>query len=195
MPKPADFAALLRGRNYVAYMLNAALLTVPYVIFLTVAPTLLIRGTGLSPAAFGLYNLLLVVSILSGSIAAAWLSRRIAIERLVIGASVLAVASLGVQLLLADTLSLWRLLGPFLVYIAAHAVLFPLAVASAIGAYPSMAGTASGVIGFAQTGLGALTLMAVGHFDTTAPFFAVAFSFGAALAGLASLALAQRRRA
>jgi DHA1 family bicyclomycin/chloramphenicol resistance-like MFS transporter len=195
MPSIARFAALLRERNYVAYMLNAALLTVPYVVFLTVAPTLLIRGAELSAAEFGLYNLLLVASIVAGSITAARLSKRLAIERLVLAASLVAVASVAVQLLLADTLSLWRLLGPILIYIAAHAVLFPLAVASSIAAYPSMAATAAGFIGFAQTGLGSLVLLVIGQFDTATPYPAAALSFGAAAAGLASLALARRRRA
>ncbi len=193
IPSLAQYAALLGERNYVAYMLNAALLTVPYVVFLTVAPTLLIREAGLSAAAFGLYNLTLIVSVLAGSFVAARLGARLAAHRLVLLASSIAVASLCFHALLAEVVSVWRLFGPILLYIAAHAVLFPLAVTSGIAATPAMAGTASGFIGFAQTGLGALALVLIGQFDTTNAYPAAMLSLAAAAAGLASLALARRR--
>lgn len=191
-PSPRHYLALLRRPRYLAYMLNAALLTVPYVIYLTVAPTLFIRGLGLSAGAFGLYNLLLLVSIAAGSLLAARLAARFSTERLVLWASAAAVASLVLAVLLAQQLSIWRLLGPVLAYCVAHAVLFPLAVGAAIAAYPALAGTASGFIGFAQTGLGALSLMVVGQQGAVNAQFASGVALAAAVAGLGSLALARR---
>src|SRR5690606_33970251 len=143
-------------------VLNGALMTVPYVLYLTVVPMMFVRSLDLPPQAFGTYNLLLVPCILLGSFAASLLARRFAVHILIRSASLLALASLGLGLALAGELSVWRMLLPLLLYITAHAVLFPSAMSAAIAGSPTIAGAAAGGIGSVQTGLGALAIVAAG---------------------------------
>ncbi len=181
---------LLRRPAYLAYVLNGALMTVPYVLYLTVVPMMFVRSLDLPPQAFGTYNLLLVPCILLGSFAASLLARRFAVHILIRSASLLALASLGLGLALAGELSVWRMLLPLLLYITAHAVLFPSAMSAAIAGSPTIAGAAAGGIGSVQTGLGALAIVAAGWLPaaTAVPFLAM--SCAAGIAGLLALLMA-----
>lgn len=103
----------------------------------------------------------------------------------------MAVVSVAAALALSEVLTVWRVLGPMLAYVAAHAVLFPLALAGGIAAHASKAGTAAGFIGFAQTGIAGVAVLLLGQLDTIGAETVAFLSLIAALAGLASLRLAR----
>ena len=188
------YAALLRTRVYLGYTLNLALIAVAFAVFLSIAPELLIRKLGVTPATYGVYHLLLGGSALAGSALAAKLAHRFGINRLLAAASILAVGALTVALALSGELSIWRLMGPMVAYGVAAGLMFPLALTGATGVDPRIAGAGSAFIGFAQMACGSAGVFLVGQLDTATARPFAAFSLVAAVGGLLSLALVRRRR-
>jgi DHA1 family bicyclomycin/chloramphenicol resistance-like MFS transporter len=107
---------------------------------------------GRSPA---VYSLVYAVTIL-GFITASFLSgravRRLGQRRLIaLGSTVALVGSLGgVALNLMVTPTLLTLVAPFVLVAIANGAVLPQSLAGALAAYPSLAGTASGLLGFMQ---------------------------------------------
>jgi DHA1 family bicyclomycin/chloramphenicol resistance-like MFS transporter len=192
-PSLRSMALLLRRRTYLGYLLNAALMTAPYVIYLTTAPVLFGRVLGLGPGAFGVYNLLLVPCILAGSVAATLLARGHSAGRLVTTASLVAVLGLALMLALSGEVTVWRLLLPILIYVMAHAIVYPLAVGAAIASAPGVAGAAAGGVGCAHMAVGAFALVLAGGSPTPDVKAVAGLSVVSAMAGLLSLLLAKTR--
>jgi DHA1 family bicyclomycin/chloramphenicol resistance-like MFS transporter len=190
-PSLHAIAILVRRPTYLAYLLNAALLTAPYVIYLAAAPALFRRLLGLGPGAFGAYNLLLVPCILIGTVAAARLTPGHAPTRLIASASLVALAGVSLLLALSDEVSVWRLLVPILVYVMAHAVVYPLSVGAAIATAPGLAGTAAGGVGFAHMAVGALALLLAGASPNPELQAMAGLCVAATVAGLLALLLAR----
>lgn len=186
-------AALLRSPTYVAYVANMGLLGVGLMVFLSVAPPLLIGGLGMSPAAYGFCQLLLGVPIVAGGLLASRAAHRLGLDGALLLASVLAIVGLALTLLLAEQLTVARLVGPMLIYALASGACLPLALTGATSVAPHAAGVSAAMAGFGQMALGATGVFVVNQFDSLALPFA-AFSLACALLGTGLLAVLRRGR-
>jgi DHA1 family bicyclomycin/chloramphenicol resistance-like MFS transporter len=185
------YASLLRSRPYLAYTANFALVTVGFMLFVSVAPILLIRDLGISPAQYGLCHLLLGGAVVVGSTLAPRLAGRWGVNGALVRGSALAAVALAVLLALSGTLSVARLMGPILVYALANGVIFPLALTAATGIDPRSLGASAAFVGFVQMLFSAVAVFIVNQFPAaTAPF--AAFALICALLGLAALRGARR---
>lgn len=180
------YASLLRSRRFRAYTANFALVTVGFMLFVSVAPILMIRDLGLSAAQYGVCHLLLGGAVVIGSMLAPRLAMRWGVDGALVRGSVLAVAALALLLALSGVLSVARLMGPILLYALANGVIFPLALTAATGIEPRSLGASAAFVGFAQMLFSAVAVFIVNQFPaTTAPF--AAFALACALLGLAAL--------
>ena len=85
-------------------------------------------------------------------------------------------------LALAEPPAVAAVLLPMLVYLAGAGLVLPNAMAGAIGPFPTLAGAASALMGFAQMMVASLVGVAVGQFEQTS-----AVVMAAAIAGMALL--------
>lgn len=158
--------ALLRDRNFLGYVLQSALGTATFFAFIGGAPHLVIGTMGVSSAAFGLWFMLTAFGYMAGNFAAARLSARLGIHRMIVaGMTVQLVGALllvAVALLFPDGGPLTIFPAQFLVS-AGNGTFLPNATAGAISVRPQAAGTASGITGFVQMGTGALAVQVMSH--------------------------------
>jgi DHA1 family bicyclomycin/chloramphenicol resistance-like MFS transporter len=158
--------ALLCDRNFVGYVLQSALGTATFFAFIGGAPHLIIGTMGVSSATFGLWFMLTALGYMAGNFAAARLSARLGIHRMIIAG--MAVQFAGALLLVAAAL-LFPDGGPLTIFplqflvSAGNGIFLPNATAGAISVRPQAAGTASGITGFVQMGTGALAVQAMSH--------------------------------
>jgi MFS transporter, DHA1 family, multidrug resistance protein len=165
------FGAIVRDRRFLAPF--AAMMCGQLGIFAFVAGSafVLIRGMGVSPAAYSAMFALVMLGQISG----AWLNRRLVMGRgiapmlrigstlaLIGGAMGAALAWVGVSHWLAVVL-------PFMVFLCGTSFITPNATAAALTPFPQSAGAASSVLGAGMFTLGAAVSALVGVlFDGTA---------------------------
>lgn len=184
------YGALLRSPVFLGYAGNMALLSVPFIMFISIAPSLLIQRLGMSPASYGLYHLLLGVAIVAGSLAAPRIARRTGLHRALVLSTLAGITGLALMLALAGELSVPRLIGPMLLYALASGACLPLALTGATSVDLHAAGTSAALAGFGQMAVGAVAVFGINQFGAIVLPFAVV-AFGCALAGLALLTLSR----
>lgn len=183
------YAALLRSRGFLGYILTGALSSAALFAYIACSPHLIIETLGFSPQSFGwVFGLNALGLIAATQVNRALLSRWSA-RRILRVANLAGVGFAG--LLLAGTATgfagQWGILVPLFLVIANLGFTQPNALAAAMGAQPMRAGSASGLFGTLQFLLGAVASTVAGglHDGSALP---MALVIGAAL-GLAMLAL------
>lgn len=166
----APFAAMLLGQiGIFAFVTNSAFV--------------LIKGQGITPAAYSL----VFAGVMLGQITGAWASRhlvmQLGIARLLRSGALLALAAgAGAAILAWAGVSHWlAVLLPFMFYTGGMALITPNATAAALTPFPRAAGAASSLIGATQFAVGAAVSALLGAlFDGTArPMAGVAAVGGA----------------
>lgn len=153
-----DLAALVRSRPFVGYVLVAAFGSATFFVFLGGGPHVIVTLMGRTSAEYGLWFAISSIGYMAGNFIASRLSMRhgiIALIRWGIAFEIVGVA-------LATTLA-WTApeLGPVIVFVPqlvialGNGMLLPGAIAGATSVRPQAAGTAAGIIGCTQMGLGA----------------------------------------
>jgi DHA1 family bicyclomycin/chloramphenicol resistance-like MFS transporter len=127
------YSALMRSPAFLGYAGNLALLSVPFITFISVAPSLLIEHLGMSPATYGLYHLLLGTAIVVGGFGAPRIAVRTGLHRALLLCTLGGLLGLGLLLGLAGELTVPRLIGPMLLYALASGACLPLALTGATG--------------------------------------------------------------
>lgn len=182
------YAALLRDRRFLGYCLSAAFPFAGMFAFISGSPFVFIQHFGVSPQLFGLVFAVNVVGMLGVSTLNSRLVLRHGADRLLRIGTLLSAAA-GFVLLgagLAGAGGLWGILAPLLLFTATIGLVAANATASAMQAFPRMAGTASALTGTLQLGLGAVAGMLVGVFADGTPLPMTAVIAGAGLLGLAA---------
>ncbi|HKY85246.1 MAG TPA: multidrug effflux MFS transporter [Pseudorhodoplanes sp.] len=167
---------LLGDRNFIGYMLAGSIATATFFSFLGGAPHLVIGIMGRSSAEYGAWFALTAFGYMIGNLIAARLSPRFGVDTMIragIGLQILGAVG---SIVLAHAFPLG---GPETVFPAqfflscGNGIFLPNAVAGAISVRPQAAGTASGITGFVQMGLGAVAAQAmstvIAHSSTAQP--------------------------
>jgi DHA1 family bicyclomycin/chloramphenicol resistance-like MFS transporter len=192
-----NFARLLADRNYLGYLLTFSLSYSALFAFISASSFVLADRFRLTPQEYGLCFGLVVAGYLLGSLASGRLVRRLGSDQLLaagtwIGAA--AGASMAALEFSAEH-SIGALLGPMFFCTLATGLVMPNAIAGALAPYPTIAGSASALMGFVQMTLAALVGIAVGHgLAAGAGALASAVAICTALAPLSYLALIRVRR-
>ncbi|MBL8425657.1 MAG: multidrug effflux MFS transporter [Candidatus Accumulibacter phosphatis] len=193
----STFLRLLADRNYLGNVLTFSFSYSALFAFISGSSFVLAERHGLTPQLYGMCFGVVVAGYLLGSLASGRLVRRLGSVRLLArGAWLGAIAGAGMWCLeVAGVHSIAALLGPMFLCTAATGLVMPNAIAGALAAYPTLAGSASALMGFVQMTLAALVGIAVGHgLAAGAGALASAVAICTALAPLSYLALIRVRR-
>lgn len=172
-----NYALLARQRRYGGYTLAVAAAFAGLFSFISGAPFVLIETLGLAPTAFGYAFAVVIAGFITGTYLSGRYAQRAGSDRLILAGVLLAVIAglLLAALAWAGVTRTWAVLAPSSLYFLASGLVLPNAMAGAIGPFPTMAGTASALLGFAQTAAAALAGYLVGllHDLTTRPMASI----------------------
>ncbi|MDJ0947092.1 MAG: multidrug effflux MFS transporter [Kiloniellales bacterium] len=153
---------LLRDRFFCGYTIVLACASGIFFTFLAGAAYVVTEIMGRPASEYGLYFILSAVGYVLGNFLSGRYAVRVGLQRMItIGCGF---AALGLLLLwgLSGIQHTAALFGPMFVLALSNGLTLPSAMASAVSARPRLAGTAAGIAGFAQIGLGALLAFVVG---------------------------------
>lgn len=192
----ANFACLLADRAYLCYLLTFSFSYSALFAFISASSFVLVGRHGLTPQVYGMCFGIVVTGYLLGSLASGRLVRRLGSDVLLLrgawlgalaGATMLALEFGGVHGVAA-------ILAPMFFCTVATGLVMPNAIARALAPYPTMAGAASALMGFAQMSIAALVGIAVGHtLSDGGASLAIAVAACTALAPLSYLLLIPTR--
>jgi DHA1 family bicyclomycin/chloramphenicol resistance-like MFS transporter len=159
-------------------------------------PFVFIELLGLSPQHYGMLAIFTVAGYLAGTLLAGRLAGRLALDRLtLLGLAISAVGSSAMLLAAAVTEpSVIAVVAPMAFFAAGLGIVLPTGMAAAMAPFPTIAGSASALLGFVQMLVAAGASVAVGLLphDSALPM-ATVIAGGAALALLAFILLVPRR--
>jgi DHA1 family bicyclomycin/chloramphenicol resistance-like MFS transporter len=190
------FGRLLSSRAFLGFALTTSFASAVYFGFLAGAPYVMDALLGLGPESYGPLFVLISLGYMAGSFAAARLSVRLGPERMLVLGTAIGLAGTALMAVLTVALGV----GPLVLFLpmtlcaAGNGIGNPNGVAAAISVDPRAAGTASGLLGALQMGIGAVATVAVGAVQGTSavPMTLVLLAF--AVVSLAALALGLRSR-
>ena len=173
-PRPRSrqgYRQLIRSGDYMAYVLFGAFMTAASYTVVTGAPYVVIEVMHLAPSTYGNLFLIPAIGSFSGYFLAARIARRFGAMRLLQTGLVLGMLSAATMVLLA-MLHVWHPLAVFLPATGlgfANALGSPSSTSSALATHPHIAGTASGVLGFTNLAIAALTTQLNAHLANHTP--------------------------
>lgn len=185
-----SFASLLRSRTFVGFALQGAFSISVFFSFLAAAPYLMVKVLGRPASEYGLLFILVSGAFMLGNLAAARLSPRFGIERMIVLGSIGSLAGALLMLLLVSfgVWSAWSLFLPTSLGAFAQGMAMPNTQAAVVSVDPQAAGAASGLAGFVQMGVAAVAAQVVGSIQNGTPYpMAIGMSLAAAGALLAAL--------
>jgi DHA1 family bicyclomycin/chloramphenicol resistance-like MFS transporter len=162
----SDARTLLGNRSFVGYTLAAALGCGAFFTFLGGGSHVVVNIMGRSSAEFGGWFAVTSLGYMLGNFATARLSQRFGVDAMIKWGLILEVAgtafTLAVALLVPDVGPIPIFL-PQLVIQIGNGMLLPNAIAGAVSVRPQVAGTAAGIVGFAQMAFGAAAAQGITH--------------------------------
>jgi DHA1 family bicyclomycin/chloramphenicol resistance-like MFS transporter len=161
----ANFARLLADRHYLGCLLSFSFSYSALFAFISASSFVLADRHGLTPQVYGLCFGVVIAGYLLGSLASGRLVRRLGSDYLLLrGAWLGAIAGVSLAALeFSGVRSIAAILGPMFFCTVATGLVMPNAIARALAPYPTMAGSASALMGFVQMTIAALVGIAVGH--------------------------------
>ncbi len=195
-PQPVSPAAMLRDclrllaiPAFSGYTFQAAFSMSVFFAFMAGAPYVMVDVMGRPATEFGLYFIPIAACYMVGNFAAARLSQRVGLDRMIVIGTLLALAAIAiiVALFLAGYWEPWALFGPFGIASIGNGLSMPNAQAGAVSVDPKVAGTASGLSTAVQLTMSALAAQAVGTMTNGTPYPTVGLMGGCALAALAAI--------
>jgi DHA1 family bicyclomycin/chloramphenicol resistance-like MFS transporter len=161
----ANFARLLADRHYLGCLLSFSFSYSALFAFISASSFVLADRYGLTPQVYGLCFGVVIAGYLLGSLVSGRLVRRLGSDYLLLrGAWLGAIAGVSMAALeFSGVRSIAAILGPMFFCTVATGLVMPNAIARALAPYPTMAGSASALMGFVQMTIAALVGIAVGH--------------------------------
>lgn len=159
-----NYGRLLASPAFLGYALGGGCATTSMYAFIGASPFIFAHQLGRPDYEVGLYPAIMMVGLWLGTVAATRLIPRLPIDRLAVWANLLSVLAsfvlLGVAL--SGQLSVLAVMGPMFVFAMGAGVASPAALTQAISVNPMVIGSASGLYGFSQMGVGAICTALVG---------------------------------
>ena len=190
--------ALLTDAQFLGYALCSALASAMFFSFLGGAPHVVVTLMGRSSAEYGIWFAIAAFGYMLGNFGTARLSQRFGIDAMIWWGMAILIAASVATIALIIWAPQW---GPATIFVPqifiafGSCLLLPNAIAGAVSVRPQSAGTASGVTGFLQMGIGAAAAQGVSHLlanaTTAMPMALVMLVFGIA-AAIAFVALVKR---
>lgn len=191
-----SYRLLLSRPRFVAYALTLGFSSGVFFSFLAGAPYVMVVQLGLTPLDYGLWFMLVSIGYMTGNGLSGRFSERLGADRMLdigTGLSLLAaIASLTAAL--SGALSPITLFGPMLLVALGNGLSIPNGIAAAISIVPSIAGAASGLAGFMQMALGAVTSQSTGLLQAATPWAVFYVMVGSAALAVAMHRLGARRK-
>jgi DHA1 family bicyclomycin/chloramphenicol resistance-like MFS transporter len=167
-----DAKSLLASPAFLGYALVATFNSAMFFTFIGGAPHVVVTIMHRSSAEYGVWFVVLSATYMAGNFAAGRWSARYGVDAMIRGGVALTVvgAALGTAWVLMEPQG-----GPAVVMVPqmiigfASGFMLPNAIAGAVSVRPQAAGTAAGITGFLQMGLGAATAQLIGHLLDGAP--------------------------
>jgi MFS transporter, DHA1 family, multidrug resistance protein len=187
---------LLQSRRFWGYSLHTAFSIGLFYAFLAAAPFLMVRVMGRPASEYGLLFILVPGAFMLGNLAAAQLSARVGVDRMIAIGSAGALAG-AVALLALVLAGIWTPLALFLPTSFggfAQGLTMANAQAAVVSVDPRAAGAASGLSGFLQMGLAGVIAQVVGSMDNSTPYPMAVGMVACAAAALLAALMARRRR-
>ncbi|HYZ34109.1 MAG TPA: multidrug effflux MFS transporter [Crenalkalicoccus sp.] len=185
---------LLRAPAFRAYAAITGCASGVFFAFASGGPLVVIGGQGAAPTTYAAAMMLISLAWMSGTFSAARLTLRLGVARM-LGLGTLVTGTGGVLALLSALLLPPGLLAfflPMVVVALGNGMTQPNAVVAAVSVRPGLAGTASGLVGAAQMGLGALMTVATAVTETGSGTATAIWMLVCAVGTLAGLRAARR---
>jgi DHA1 family bicyclomycin/chloramphenicol resistance-like MFS transporter len=165
----ASYARLLRSPVFLGHALNTAFTTAVFFAFLAGAPYIMIELMHRPPSHYGLLFALVSLGYALGSFIAARLSIRFGTLRMVAAGTLFTLGAVLLQIGfgVAGLFTPLAIFLPMTLGAIGNGTSMPNAIAAAISVDPRIAGAASGLIGFLQMTIGAVSTVLVGTFKGT----------------------------
>jgi len=154
----ADVGALAANPRFFGYALCAGLGSAPFFSFLGGAPHVVVTILGRTSAEYGLWFFIPAIGFMSGNFAVSRLTVRLGVDALIWWGIAFTIAGCVLNVLVYVALPGWEMATIFLPQIVVgfgNGLLLPTSIAGAVSIRPQVAGTASGMTGFAQMATGA----------------------------------------
>ena len=182
---------LLRRPAFLAYTLQSSFAISTFFAFISGAPYFMIDILDRSATEYGLLFMLVSAGFMLGNFTTARLGKRFGIDRFIWTGCLLALfgTALAFGLMVAGRWTAMSLFGPMILVAFANGFSIANAQAGAVSVEPDLAGTASGIAGFAQMSVAALVSQAVGTLQNGTPYPMVGFMTLSALLSLAGFGI------
>jgi len=153
-----NYASLVTNRTFMGYVLVNALIFSGVFAYHVSSAFLFIAELGLRPSQFALIALVTVPGYVSGNFLSGRLRMKGLKGRQLIGCGITcALTGAAIVGILADELSLVRVLGPMMLYFFGFGMVLPQGIAGALQPFPRIAGSASASMGCIQMFSGAIS--------------------------------------
>lgn len=184
---------LLRSPRFVGYAVGGGCATTCMFAFIATAPFIFVEQLHRPEHEVGIYLAILISGIALGSVIASRLAGRVALNKLLVYANLVGVVAAVAFLIaaLSGALSVPLVVGTMLVFTIGVGIASPMAITLAISVDPDIIGSASGLYGFTQMGVGALCTFLVSFGDNHAVAAALVL-VGAGLVGQTAFLIARR---
>jgi DHA1 family bicyclomycin/chloramphenicol resistance-like MFS transporter len=188
------YVRLLRSRRFLGYAVGGACSTTAFYGFMSASPFIFETQLHQPTQRVGLYYLLLMLGVATGSLGANRIAGRLPVRTAlrianavgVCGAALFALADA------AGYLSVLTVVGPVCLFMVGAGMASPFALAGSVSVNPQAIGAASGMYGFIQMGYGMLCTVVVETWHPGAVYPVAVVLLGSALLGQAAMALAVR---
>lgn len=161
----SGYFRLLRSPTYLGYALNASFLSAGFFAYFSSAPIVVIQIMELSPDRVGYLTLFMPAGFITGNFIVSRLNQLVSIDQLVVAGSLIAgiATATMVAIGLSGHISMAAIVGPVFFLGLANGFALPNSLAGAVSVDPSIAGTASALLGFMQMLISAFATIAVGY--------------------------------
>ncbi len=186
--------SLLRRPLFLAYTLQSSFAISTFFAFIAGAPYFLIDSLGRSATEYGVLFMAISASFMAGNFTTARLGKRFGLDYLIQSGNLVAVcgASLALILMIVGHWTPLALFGPMALVAFGNGLSIANSQAGAVSVEPKLAGTASGMAGFAQMFTAAIVSQAVGMLQDGTPYPMVGFMACCATLSFLSFSLGKK---
>ena len=153
-----EYRALLGSRTFLGLAIGGGCATTSLYAFVAAAPFIFVEELHVPVHEVGIYLGLLILGMAAGNLQTARLVRRFGVAQAMLAANLLSVvAAFGfLGLVLAGRLAVWPMVGLMMLFTLGIGLASPAALTRAVSVNPKVIGSAAGLYGFAQMGIGAI---------------------------------------